>query len=77
MGLRLCLKASSSLAGFHGEALVILRALKTYGMIVADNGSSWYINASTAPRWNDNDLNQLKSVLGSAFGAVETGPILR
>jgi hypothetical protein len=77
MGLRLRLKASFSLAGFHGEALVILRALKTYGMIVADNGSSWYISGSTDPRWNDNDLNQLKSVPGSAFEAVETGPILR
>jgi hypothetical protein len=77
MGLRLRLKASFSLAGFHGEALVILRALKTYGMIVADNGSSWYISGSTDPRWNDTDLNQLKSVPGSAFEAVETGPILR
>jgi hypothetical protein len=76
MGLRLRLKASFSLAGFHGEALVILRALKTYGMIVADNGSSWYISGSTDPRWNDNDLNQLKAVPGGAFEAVETGPIL-
>jgi hypothetical protein len=76
MGLRFRLKASFNLAGFHGEALVILRALKTYGMIVADNGSSWYISGATDPRWNDNDLNQLKSVPGSAFEAVLTGPIL-
>jgi hypothetical protein len=76
MGLRFRLKASFSLAGYHGEALVILRALKTYGMIVADNGSSWYISGATDPRWNDNDLNQLKSVPGSAFEAVSTGPIL-
>lgn len=76
MGLRLRLKASFSLAGFHGEALVILRALKTYGMIVADNGSSWFISGATDPRWNDTDLNQLKSVPGSAFEAVSTGPIL-
>ena len=76
MGLRLRLKASFGLAGFHGEALVILRALKTYGMIVADNGSSWYISGATDPRWNDNDLNQLKSVPGSAFEAVSTGTIL-
>jgi hypothetical protein len=75
MGLRLRLKASFSLAGFHGEALIILTALKTYGMIVADNGSSWYISGDTDPRWNDNDLDQLKSVPGSAFEAVETGPI--
>jgi hypothetical protein len=75
MGLRLRLKASFSLAGFHGESLVILRALKTYGMIVADNGSSWYITGSADKRWNDDDLNQLKSVPGSAFEAVNTGAI--
>ncbi len=76
MGLRLRLKASFSLAGFTGEALVILKALKTYGMIVADNGSSWYISGATDPRWNDDNLNELKSVPGNAFQVVETGPIL-
>ncbi len=75
MGLRLRLKASFSLAGYHGEALVILRALKRYGLIVADNGSSWYITGAPDRRWNDEDLNQLKSVPGSAFEAVRTGPI--
>ena len=77
MGLRLRLKASFSLAGFHGESLVILKALKTYGMIVADNGSSWYITGAADPRWNDDDLNQLKSVPGTAFEAVYTGPVHR
>jgi hypothetical protein len=76
MGLRLRLKASFSLAGYHGESLVILQALKTYGMIVADNGSSWYISGAADPRWNDDDLNQLKGVPGSAFEAVDTGAIL-
>jgi hypothetical protein len=76
MGLRLRLKASFSLAGFSGEALVILKALKTYGMIVADNGSSWYISGATDSRWNDSNLDQLKSVPGNAFQVVETGPIL-
>ncbi len=75
-GLRLRLNASFNLAPFHGEALVILTALKKYGMIVADNGSSWYISGATDPRWNDTDLDQLKSVPGSAFEAVDTGPIL-
>ena len=73
MGLRLRLKASFSLAGFHGQSLVILKALKTYGMIVADNGSSWYISGAVDTRWNDDDLNQLKTVPGSAFEAVNTG----
>ncbi len=76
MGLRLRLRASFSLAGYHGEALIVLRALKRYGLIVADNGTSWYITGAPDARWNDEDLNQLKSVPGSAFEAVRTGPIL-
>jgi hypothetical protein len=76
MGLRLRLKASFSLAGFHGESLVVLRALKRYGLIVADNGSSWYITGAPDPRWNDEDLEQIKRVPGSAFEAVQSGPIL-
>jgi hypothetical protein len=76
MGLRLRLKSSFSLAGYRGEALVVLRALKRFGLIVADNGSSWYITGAPDARWNDEDLNQLKTVPGSAFEAVHTGPIL-
>jgi hypothetical protein len=76
MGLRLRLKAGYSLAGFHGESLVVLRALKRYGLIVADNGSSWYITGAPDPRWNDEDLEQIKRVPGSAFEAVKTGLIL-
>jgi hypothetical protein len=75
MGLRLRLKAGFSLARYRGQALVVLRALKRYGLIVADNGSSWFITGAPDPRWNDEDLNQLKSVPGSAFEAVRTGPI--
>ncbi len=76
MGLRLRLKASYSLASFHGESLVVLEALKRYGLIVADNGSPWYITGAPDPRWNDEDLEQIKQVPGSEFEAVETGPIL-
>jgi hypothetical protein len=75
MGLRLRLKASYSLARFHGQSLVILKALKKYGMIVADNGSSWFITGAPDSHWNDTDLDQLKTVPGSAFEAVNTGPI--
>jgi hypothetical protein len=77
MGLRLRLKAGYSLAGYHGETLVVLRALKRYGLIVADNGSSWYITGAPDSRWNDEDLEQIKRVPGSAFEAVQTGPVLR
>jgi len=75
MGLRLRLKASFNLAAYHGQALVILKALKTYGMIVADNGSSWFITGAADKRWNDTDLNQLKKVPGTAFEVVNNGPV--
>jgi hypothetical protein len=75
MGLRVRLKASYSLARFHGQSLVILTALKKYGMIVADNGSPWYLTGAADARWNDDDLNQIKSVPGTAFEAVDTGPV--
>ena len=76
MGLRLRLKASFDLAGYRGQALVVLRALKRYGLIVADNGSPWYITGAPNPGWNNEDLDQLKRVPGSEFEAVSTGPIL-
>jgi hypothetical protein len=77
MGLRLRLKASYGIAGFTGESLVILEALKRYGLIVADNGSPWFITGAPNPRWNDENLEQIKRVPGSEFEAVESGPILR
>ena len=76
MGLRLRLKASYSLAGFHGESLIVLEALKRFGLIVADNGSPWFITGAPSPNWNDEDLEQIKQVPGSEFEAVESGPIL-
>jgi hypothetical protein len=76
MGLRFRLKASFDVSGYTGEARVVLNALKEYGMIVADNGSNWFISGAQDPRWNDDDLNQLKSVPGSAFEVVDTGEAL-
>jgi hypothetical protein len=76
MGLRLRLKASFDISHFPRVARIILRAMKTYGLILADNGSPWYFQGATDPRWNDNQLDTLKSVPGSAFEAVQTGPIL-
>jgi len=74
MGARFRLKASFSLRGYHGAALVILKALKKYGMFVADNGGNWFISG-TGHSWNDTDLDQLKRVPGSAFEAVASGAI--
>jgi hypothetical protein len=73
MGLRLRLRRSYRIGGFHGQARVILRALRRYGLIVADNGSSWFITGAADLRWDDEDLDQLKRVPGSAFQAVRSG----
>ena len=77
MGARFRLKASYPLRRFHGQALVILRCLKKYGMFVADNGSDWFISGAPSRYWNDDDLNQLKTVPGRAFEVVRTGRIHR
>jgi hypothetical protein len=76
MGLRLRLKAGFDVSSYTGQARVVLDALKKYGMIVADNGSNWYITGAADTRWNDTDLNQLKTVPGSAFEVVDTGEAL-
>jgi hypothetical protein len=75
MGTRVRLKASFDLSPFTGNSLVILKALKVYGMFVADNGSDWFISGETNTTWDDNDLNQLKTVPGSAFEVVQLGQI--
>jgi hypothetical protein len=72
MGLRLRLRSSYDLSGYSGQALVIARALKHYGIINADNGSNWFITGATDSRWNDDNLNQLKSIPGSAFQVVKS-----
>jgi hypothetical protein len=76
MGLRVRLKASYDISHFTGEAHVVLVALKKYGMMVADNGSDWYITGETNTNWNDTDLDQLKTVPASAFEVVQTGSII-
>ncbi|HLA77003.1 MAG TPA: hypothetical protein VJU18_05420 [Vicinamibacteria bacterium] len=77
MGLRVRLKAAYDVSRFTGDARVILEALKTYGMFLADNGSDWFITGETNTAWNDGDLNQLKTVPGSAFEVVKLGEIRR
>lgn len=77
MGLRLRLKKSYDISRFTGQARVILEALKTYGLIVADNGSSWYVTGAPDRRWDDDNLHSLGQVPGSAFEAVRTGPLTK
>jgi hypothetical protein len=70
MGLRVRLKASYDISGFPRQARVILSVLKRYGMILADNGSPWYVSGSPSHGWNDDDLHQLQRVHGDAFEVV-------
>ena len=77
MGLRLRLRADFDTSAYSGDSRVILEALKKYGMIVADNGTNWFISGATDSRWNDTDLDQLKAIPGSAFEVVATGPVIR
>lgn len=77
MGLRVRLKSNFDISKLTGQAKVIAQAMKTYGLILADNGSPWFFQGATDPRWNDAELNQLKSIPGSAFEAVETGPVMQ
>ena len=70
MGLRVRLKASYDISSFPRQSRVILRALKRYGMILADNGSPWFISGAPSPGWNNDDLHELRRVRGSAFEVV-------
>lgn len=75
MGQRLRLKAGYDISALTGQARVIAEAMKNYGVIVADNGSNWYFQGAPSPGWDDDDLNQLKDIPGSAFEAVDMGPV--
>jgi hypothetical protein len=70
MGLRLRLKRSYPIAGFPPQARVVLRAMKEYGLVVADNGSSWYVSGAPSPRWSNEQLHTLHRVPGSAFEVI-------
>lgn len=75
MGMRVRLKASVDISGFSPRCQVILRALKKYGMMVADNGSDWFLSGTADSRWDDEEMNQLKQIRGNQFEVVKMGPI--
>src|SRR5207302_8180567 len=77
MGERFRLKQSFDISSFSAANRVILQALKDYGMIVADNGSNWYLSGAPSSRWNDSDLHNLSLVPGSAFEAVDLTPVVQ
>ena len=67
MGLRVRLKASVDISGFPRQARIVLQALKTYGMILADNGSNWYISGAPDPHWSNDALHTIGRITGSDF----------
>ena len=69
------LRADFDLSPFRGQARVILVALKKYGMILADNGSPWFISGASDPRFDDDDLRQLRQVMGSDLEVVDTSSL--
>lgn len=70
MGMRVRLKASVDISAFSPEVRVILTALKTYGMLLADNGSAFYLSGAPDPRWSDDNLHALSTLHGSDFEVV-------
>jgi hypothetical protein len=72
MGLRLRLKKGFPIKDFPRQARVVLRALKRYGMMVADNGSDWFISGAPHKHWNNDALHRLGEVTGSNFVVVDT-----
>jgi hypothetical protein len=75
MGMRMRLQAAYDISSFPPQAQTILAALKKYGMIMADNGSSIYISGDPDNRWNNNDLGTLKQVPASAFEVLLIDPL--
>ena len=72
MGLRVRLKATANLAGLSHDARVIAVALQRYGMILADNGSPWYVSGMSDPRFDDDVLHELDRFSGADLEAVDT-----
>jgi len=76
MGQRFRLHASFDVSGFSAQSQVVLRALKKYGMILADNGSSWYLSGAPDDRWDNDALHELGGLHGSDFEAVDESSLM-
>ena len=75
MGLRVRLKASVDISHFPKQARIVLQALQTYGMILADNGSNWYISGAPNSKWSNDDLHTLGQITGRDFEVVDTSSL--
>jgi hypothetical protein len=76
MGLRLRLKSDYDISAFSPQVQVILQAFKTYGLILADNGSPWYISGVPDERWDNENLHEMDAVSGSDFEVVDVSALL-
>lgn len=76
MGARFRLKASFPIADYSPQAKVVLMAMKKHGLVLADNGSQWYFQGTSDPRWGEALIDQLKRVPAGAFEAVDTGRLM-
>jgi hypothetical protein len=75
MGLRVRLKAGVDISGYPKQARVVLQALKSYGMILADNGSNWYVSGAPSPKWSNDQLHALGRITGADFEVVDTSSL--
>jgi hypothetical protein len=75
MGARFRLKASFPISGYRADTQVVLRAMKHYGLVLADNGSPWYFQGAQSSKWPSGLLDELKTIPAKAFVAVNTGPL--
>ena len=76
MGMRFRMKQDYDCTAYTSEVRVLCQAMKRYGMIVADNGSNWYVSGAPDARWSDGNLRDLKRIPGDAFEVVDTGDSL-
>ena len=75
MGLRVRLKASVNIAGLPPQARIVAQAMKTYGLILADNGSNWYVTGAPSPHWSNDQLHALGGLTGADFEVVDTSKL--
>ena len=69
------MKAGFDISGFPPGARAVLQALETYGMILGDNGGSWFLSGAPDSRWDDDEMNTLKRLTGNEFEVVKMGPL--
>lgn len=77
MGQRIRLRGDFALSGFPRQSRVVLAALKRYGVMVADNGSPWFISGAPHPGWSNDDLHELRRVRGSDFEVIDEAALPR